>query len=84
MFYIGFSIRNPWSQKFTVVKNWTIPVSVNKTIEMGIYRNNSVVGCSLNITGFRHDHAGFSFDLELLGWNFNVEFYDRRHHDERT
>lgn len=84
MFYIGFAIRNPWSDRWSIVKNWTVPVSVNKTVEIGIYRNNSIVGGSVNVKSFRQDHAGVSIDLELLSWNFNFEFYDRRQHNERT
>ena len=84
MIYFGFAIRNPFLQRHKQVRDWVIPVSTNKTVEVGIYRNNSIIGGSFGVTGFKQDHAGFHFDLELFGWNLDFIFYDNRHYDERT
>lgn len=84
MIFIGFALRNPFRQRHEHVRNWVWPVTKNKTIEFGVYRNNSIIGGSFGITGFRQNHAGFHFDLELLGWNLDFIFYDNRHYDERT
>jgi hypothetical protein len=83
MIYIGFAIRNPFQQLHRMIKDWVIPVSKNKTIEIGLYRNNSIIGGSFGITGFKQDHAGFNFDIDLLGYNLDFIFYDNRHYDER-
>lgn len=83
MIYIGFAIRNPFTQRHQQVKDWVISVSQHKTIELGIYRNNAIIGGSFSITGFKQDHAGFSFDIELLGYNLDFTFYDNRHYEER-
>lgn len=83
MIYIGFALRNPFKHRHEGVKSWTVAVTRNKTIEFGIYRNNSIIGGSFKITGLREDHAGFGFDLELLSWNLDFIFYDNRHFDDR-
>ena len=84
MIYIGFAIRNPFQQLHRMLKDWVIPVSKNKTIEIGFYRNNAIIGGSFGITGFKQYHAGFNFDIELLSYNLDFIFYDNRHYDERT
>ena len=83
MIYIGFAIRNPFQQLHRMLKDWVIPVSKNKTIEIGFYRNNAIIGGSFGITGFKQDHAGFNFDIELLGYNLDFIFYDNRHYNEK-
>ena len=82
MLYIGFAIRNPFSQRHDMVVTKTVQVSKNKSFEVGIYRNSSIIGGSFCITGFKQDHAGFSFDIELLGWCLDFIFYDQRHYNE--
>lgn len=83
MIYIGFAIRNPFQQLHRMVKDWVIPVTKNKTIEVGLYRTNAIVGGSFGITGFKQDHVGFNFDIDLLGYTLDFIFYDNRHYDER-
>ena len=85
MIYIGFVIRNPFSQNsqnFRLIKDKVITVSKNKTIEVGIYKTNAIIGGSFGITGFKQDHAGFSFDIELFGYQLDFIFYDNRHYGE--
>lgn len=82
MLYLGFALRNPFNQRFQSVWTKVINLTKNKTIEVGLYKNNSIVGGSFGITGFKQDHKGFNFDLELLGYNFDFIFYDNRHRDE--
>ena len=84
MLYIGFVIRNPFSRRHEMVTTKAVRVSKNKSFESGIYRNNSIIGGSFGITSVKQDHAGFSFDIELLGWNLDFVFYDHRHYYERT
>lgn len=84
MIYIGFALRNPWLQRHQTIASRVISVTKNKTIEIGLYKNNCIFECSFGITGFKHDHAGFSFDIGLLGYDFDFIFYDNRHYNERT
>lgn len=81
MIYIGFALRNPFSQRFDAVWTKDVRVTENKSIDMGLYKNNSILGFSFNITGLKQDHKGFSFDVELLGYSFDFNFYDNRHHE---
>lgn len=82
MIYLGFALRNPFSQRHQALWTKDIPVCKNKSIDMGLYKNNSIIGFSFNITGMQQDHKGFSFNLELLGYNFDFTFYDHRHHED--
>lgn len=49
---------------------------------MGIYKNNTIIGGAFSITGMQQDHKGFAFDLQLLGYEFDFNFYDNRHHED--
>lgn len=82
MIYIGFAIRNPFTRRFAIVKSWVFNVTKNKTIEAGINKTDSVIGGSFSVTGFKQDHKGFGFDVELFGYQFDFMFYDNRHHTE--
>lgn len=84
MIYIGFALRNPWIQRQQIIADRIIKVTKNKTIEIGIYKNNCIIEFSFSISGFKQDHAGFSFDVGLFSYNFDFMFYDNRHYNERT
>lgn len=84
MIYIGFALRNPWSQRFDTIINNAIAVTQNKTIEIAVYKNNCIFEFGFGITGFRQDHAGFNFDIGVFGCNFELIFCDNRHYSERT
>lgn len=83
MLYLSFSLRNPWSNVHRMIYNRFWKVSKNKTIEVGLYRNSCILEFSFGITNFKQDHAGFSFDIGLLGYNLDLTFYDNRHYNER-
>lgn len=84
MIYFGFVIRNPfWNNRFDLVSNKLIPVTTNKSIEIDITKGSGIIGGSLSITA-RQDHAGFSFDIDLLGYNLFFIFYDNRHWNNET
>lgn len=84
MLYIGFAIRDPWSCRFEQTKELVFSVSKHKTLEIGLYKDNSIVGASFGITAGKRDHTGFSFDVQLLGRSLDVQFYDNRHYNEYT
>lgn len=85
MFCFTLSIHNPFSTaKFDTVKTWYKKVSKNKAIEVGIYRSASIIGLSLGVRLGKCDHAGFYVKIELLGYNFEFEFYDGRHYEARS
>lgn len=82
MIYIAFSVSNPFSRFFSSVKDFVIPVSTHKTIDLSIYRITTIVGFSFSVSGSKQDHAGFSFSFELLGYGIDFHFYDNRHYSE--
>lgn len=82
MIYFGFAIRNPFSRRHEILKDWVFKVSKNKSIEVGLYKNNSIIGGSFGITGMQQDHKGFHFDIELLGYQIDFIFYDNRHYED--
>jgi hypothetical protein len=81
MIFIGFALRNPWSQRFSIIFDKAFAISKNKSIEISLYKNNCIIEGSFSITGFKQDHAGFSFDLGLFGYNLDFIFYDNRHYE---
>ena len=83
MLYIGFVIRNPWSKRFAPVGVKAYSVTKNKSIELGIYKTSGLLGFGFNIDSYYFDHAGFSLDLELFGYQFDFHFYDNRHYEDR-
>ncbi len=84
MIYLGFVLSNPFSRdRINNVWNRVVSVSRNKTIEVGLYKTSGIIGANLGVTNFKTDHAGFNFDIELLGIKFDFIFYDNRHADQR-
>lgn len=83
MLYIGLAIRNPWSSRHVMITDKVISISKNKTVEIGIYKNNCIFEFSFGVTGIKQNHAGFNFDIGLFGYNLDFIFYDNRHYDER-
>lgn len=80
MIYIGFALRNPWSQRrHEIVVDKIINISKNKSAEVALYRNNGIFEFSFNVTGFKDNHTGFSFDVGLFGYDLEFIFYDNRH-----
>lgn len=84
MIYLSFSLRNPWwARKHACLKDFVIEVNKNKTIELGFYKNDSIIGGGFSFT-VKQSHAGFTWDLELLGYLIDFVFYDNRHWDSKN
>lgn len=83
MIFIGFALRNPWSNRFKVIAERAIDITTNKTFEIGLSKNSSLIEFGFGITSFKQDHAGFNFDIGLFGYHFEITFYDNRHYDQR-
>ncbi len=82
MLYLGFAVRNPFSRRHEILRDYVFSITKNKTIELGFYKNNSIIGASFGITGYMRDHRGFHFDIELLGYQLDFIFYDNRHYGD--
>jgi len=79
MIYFGFTIRNPFSQKFVSMweKSYNTPFEY-KFIELQFYRDSSLFSFNLDITA-RQSHSVVRVEFGLLGFCFEFNFYDNRH-----
>lgn len=82
MLHINFALSNPWSRRFSCVYNTFIPLTENKGIEYGVYKDASIIRVSFGITVGKRDHAGFDFSIGMFGYSFDFVFYDNRHYEE--
>lgn len=82
MIYFGFNIRNPFSRRFGSAFYRFYDMSKHKTVEIECWKNNVILGVNFNITDFNQNHAGFDFNLSLLGYTISFNFYDNRHSTE--
>lgn len=79
MISLNFNLSNPWSNRFENLWNraYDTPFK-NKFIELEVLKDPSIVAFSFRLAG-RQSHGGLYFDLGLLGYSFNFNFYDNRH-----
>jgi hypothetical protein len=80
--YIGAVIRNPWSRRHRTISVRDINLTKNKSIELGLYQDNSILGFGFGITAGKRDHPGFNFDVNILGYTVDFQFYDHRHYHQ--
>jgi hypothetical protein len=65
------SFKNLWSRAYpTPFKH--------KFLELQIYRDSTIAVIDINWT-VKQDHAGLKCDVGLLGFCFDINFYDCRH-----
>jgi hypothetical protein len=83
MINIQFNIRNPWSDRFYNIKCWSWKISKHKSIELEILKSPDIIDFHFGIT-HRQSHAGFEFEMGLVGYNIHFMFYDIRHWDYTT
>lgn len=63
--------KNLWSRAYRM------PFK-HKFLELQIYRDSNIVVVNANWT-VKQDHAGLRFEVGLLGFCFDINFYDCRH-----
>jgi hypothetical protein len=83
MINFNFTLQNPFKYsdfKYLFQKDYKL--SENKTLELELfsYRNNLFM-LNLDLRWFGYDHAGPEFRISILGYEFSVVVYDRRHWD---
>ena len=84
MISVSFAVRNPFTQTFRPVWLRSKQLSQNSVFECGIYRTNTIVGATVNISGLNRDHRGVMLELELFGYTLMLEVYDTRHRVEKN
>lgn len=84
MLNLSLNIRNPFKNKFEILKCWegSTPVP-NKFWEIQINKTNDILGIDVRFT-IRQNHAGIFLSLSLFSYEIIFNFYDHRHWNSET
>lgn len=91
MISFGIALHNPWpfswgqDQHDVISRNWSL--TRNKSLEIQLSwwaRKTTLLSVSLDAPLRGRDHAGADLELDLLGLEFGLRLYDRRHWDHGT
>lgn len=81
MINLHFNIRNPFSDRFELVRCWSGKTPFkNKFWEFQLDKTADIIGLDLRFTS-RQNHAGLFLCLAFLGYEAIFNFYDGRHWD---
>ena len=80
MIYLSFSLRNPFSNRFSNLFVKTGKVKENKYWEFEVYRSDVIFSFDLQYSVNR-DHAGLNVGFGFLSFEMNFQIYDSRHWD---
>jgi hypothetical protein len=81
-----FNIRNPFQvndkERVDYIE-YSRNLTKNKHLEVQLSKltPTNVFGISLDTIWYGQDHGGFNFNIELLGYYFEIHIYDIRHWD---
>jgi hypothetical protein len=78
MIYLNLTLRNPWSDRFEMIRSWAGRLSIHKAWEVEIYRSDTLAEIETRFT-IREDHAGVTLGLGLFSYTLRAQFYDTRH-----
>jgi len=81
-----FSVANPFKhESFKDYWQKDISISKNKTFEIGFYRYAwDLFELSVDLRWAGSDHAGPSFEINLLGYTARIGISDNRHWNSTT
>ena len=79
MINFSFGISNPWSSRWQNLwcRSYKTPFE-NKFLELEVIKDTTILSFMFRLTT-RQSHGGLYFDLGILGYSFNFNFYDNRH-----
>ncbi len=81
MINVYLNIRNPFSDRWKIIKTWAgISPFKNKFWEVQIDKCSDIICFELRYTT-KQDHAGLFLCLALFGYEIIFNFYDNRHWD---
>jgi hypothetical protein len=83
MINFNFGLDNPFSNRFENVYNKNFKVSKNKTIEIEICKDRSIISFDFRVTT-RQDHGGVFVAFGFLGYDISFNLYDNRHWDNEN
>ena len=86
MIYFNIKIQNPWFYpkddfKSTNYLCWDKKLTNNKNFEIQIskFEPHELFLFKVDFRFWGSDHQGPSFEIDLFGYLFNIQIYDRRH-----
>ena len=80
MIYVNLTVKNPWSDRFEIIRVWSGQLLKHKAWEVEIYRSDTVAEFESKLT-VREDHAGITLGLGLFSYTLRAQLYDTRHWD---
>ena len=80
MILFNLDIKNPFSDRFANLRNYSKKITEHKAVEVELLETNAIIGVKFNLT-FRQDHAGVEINLALFGYELLMQLYDTRHWD---
>jgi len=83
MIHFGFTVENPWSDRFDPGYCWSGMITKHKAWEIQAYRSNVIAECETRIS-HRTDHAGIKLEIGLFSFSIILQFYDTRHWNYHT
>ncbi len=78
MINFSFNLRNPFSNRWEIIKCLSGSFSKNKHWEIQTNKTSDVVSCDFRYT-IRQDHAGLFLSFGLIGYEIIFNIYDSRH-----
>ncbi len=86
MIYFRIALANPFKHNpFKDYWQKDIPVTKHKILEIGMYKYAwNLFEIDLDLRWQGSDHAGPSFEINLLGYTFRIGISDKRHWNSET
>ena len=85
MFYFNFAITNPlpWKgkERFDYCSNYTLTTNKSLEFQFSKWPVYHIFNIRLDTNWIGSDHAGISFEIEILGVMLHINLYDHRHWD---
>lgn len=79
MIDLRFNLSNPFSDRWANIRCWSGSTPFEtKFWELQLMKTNGIIGFGTGVST-RCDHAGFRFEITLLGYELAFNFYDNRH-----
>ena len=79
---IVLTIRNPFSERWDIIKEVTKMAPNHRSIEFNLYRTNVIFNFTFQYRTSRCDHRGYTISFGLFGYEFDYDNYDTRHKED--
>ena len=83
MISLAFSIINPFSKRWKVIKCYAIKLTRNYAAAFDVYQTNQFLSFECAIR-FKCSHAGVNLIVGLLGYSVELELYNVNHYIDNS